>query len=98
MKKQSSVRLKKEASEQSFAWKQKSIGLSKEALSNGSEHIAAQTFTFRELAMATKNFRPDCLVGEGGFGRVYKGRIEGINQVSLFFTHCSACVVILVFM
>ncbi|XP_039129280.1 probable serine/threonine-protein kinase PBL7 [Dioscorea cayenensis subsp. rotundata] len=81
VKKQSSVRLKKEASEQSFAWKQKSIGLSKEALSNGSEHIAAQTFTFRELAMATKNFRPDCLVGEGGFGRVYKGRIEGINQI-----------------
>ncbi|KAF9673366.1 hypothetical protein SADUNF_Sadunf10G0016500 [Salix dunnii] len=43
--------------------------------------IAAQTFTFRELAAATKNFRPECLLGEGGFGRVYKGCIESIGQV-----------------
>lgn len=47
----------------------------------GSDHIAAQTFTFRELAAATKNFRSDCLLGEGGFGRVYKGRLESMNQV-----------------
>ncbi|KAK4782938.1 hypothetical protein SAY86_007312 [Trapa natans] len=44
-------------------------------------HIAAQTFTFRELAAATKNFRPDCLLGEGGFGRVYKGCLESTGQV-----------------
>nr|CAD1841969.1 unnamed protein product [Ananas comosus var. bracteatus] len=55
---------------------------SKTEISNsGSEHIAAQTFTFRELAAATRNFRADCLLGEGGFGRVYKGRLEGTNQV-----------------
>ena len=51
--------------------------------SEESQHIAAQTFTFRELAAATKNFRADCLLGEGGFGRVYKGRLEGSGQVSL---------------
>ncbi|KAH7280781.1 hypothetical protein KP509_36G014200 [Ceratopteris richardii] len=45
------------------------------------QHIAAQTFTFRELAAATKNFRNDCLIGEGGFGRVYKGRLESTGQV-----------------
>lgn len=45
-------------------------------------NIAAQTFTFRELAAATKNFRQDCLLGEGGFGRVYKGRLEN-GQVSI---------------
>ncbi|KAE9591399.1 hypothetical protein Lal_00039061 [Lupinus albus] len=44
-------------------------------------HIAAQTFTFRELAAATKNFRPECLLGEGGFGHVYKGRLENTGQV-----------------
>ncbi|KAL8515573.1 hypothetical protein ACS0TY_014311 [Phlomoides rotata] len=43
-------------------------------------NIAAQTFTFRELAAATKNFRPECLLGEGGFGRVYKGRLESTGQ------------------
>ncbi|XAR69018.1 Non-specific serine/threonine protein kinase [Bertholletia excelsa] len=47
----------------------------------GSDNIAAQTFTFRELAAATRNFRGDCLLGEGGFGRVYKGRLESTNQV-----------------
>ncbi|XP_062092809.1 probable serine/threonine-protein kinase PBL7 [Humulus lupulus] len=47
----------------------------------GSDHIAAHTFTFRELAAATKNFRADCLLGEGGFGRVYKGRLESTSQV-----------------
>ncbi|KAL0340770.1 UNVERIFIED_CONTAM: Serine/threonine-protein kinase PBL27 [Sesamum radiatum] len=47
----------------------------------GSGHIAAHTFTFRELATATKNFRADCLLGEGGFGRVYKGRLESTNQI-----------------
>lgn len=37
----------------------------------------AKTFTFRELASATKNFRQECLIGEGGFGRVFKGTLQG---------------------
>ncbi|KAI8566097.1 hypothetical protein RHMOL_Rhmol02G0013000 [Rhododendron molle] len=44
-------------------------------------HITAKTFAFRELALATKNFRPECLLGEGGFGRVYKGQLESTGQV-----------------
>ena len=44
-------------------------------------NIAAQTFTFRELAAATKNFRPESMLGEGGFGRVYKGRLDSTGQV-----------------
>ncbi|GJN14201.1 hypothetical protein PR202_gb00993 [Eleusine coracana subsp. coracana] len=47
------------------------------------QHIAAHTFTFRELAAATKNFRQDCLLGEGGFGRVYKGRLENGQAVAV---------------
>lgn len=59
-----------------------SVDVKKEASKDGgSDRIAAQTFAFRELAAATKNFRADCLLGEGGFGRVYKGRLESNNQV-----------------
>jgi hypothetical protein len=47
--------------------------------------ISAQTFTFRELATATRNFRQECFLGEGGFGRVYKGRLESTGQVISFF-------------
>ncbi|KAG6385084.1 hypothetical protein SASPL_153910 [Salvia splendens] len=40
-----------------------------------------RVFTFQELAAATENFNPDLLVGEGGFGRVYKGRLKKTKQV-----------------
>ncbi|KAJ6729090.1 RECEPTOR-LIKE KINASE LIP1 [Salix viminalis] len=53
----------------------------KEAASGSGHVMAAQTFTFRELAMATKNFRRECLIGEGGFGRVYKGKLDKSGQV-----------------
>ncbi|XP_068649840.1 serine/threonine-protein kinase PBL34-like isoform X2 [Aristolochia californica] len=33
-------------------------------------------FTFNELKAATRNFRPESLLGEGGFGCVFKGWIE----------------------
>ncbi|KAJ8620202.1 hypothetical protein MRB53_028731 [Persea americana] len=59
------------------------IDVKKEIQKDGCDHVAAQTFTFRELAAATKNFSADCLMGGGGFGRVYKGRLESTNQVSL---------------
>ncbi|CAL0299572.1 unnamed protein product [Lupinus luteus] len=49
--------------------------------SRSTDHIAAQTFSFRELADAARNFKAECLIGKGGFGRVYKGHMESINQV-----------------
>ncbi|EAY95176.1 hypothetical protein OsI_16994 [Oryza sativa Indica Group] len=33
-------------------------------------------FTFAELRAATRNFKPDSVLGEGGFGRVYKGWVD----------------------
>ena len=35
-----------------------------------------KAFAFNELRNATRNFRPDSLLGEGGFGYVYKGWID----------------------
>ncbi|KAM0841084.1 hypothetical protein ACQ4PT_059241 [Festuca glaucescens] len=48
-----------------------------------SQNIAAHIFTFRELAAATKNFKQDSLLGEGGFGRVYKGRLDNGQAVAV---------------
>ncbi|KAM0936827.1 putative protein kinase RLK-Pelle-RLCK-VIIa-2 family [Dioscorea sansibarensis] len=36
----------------------------------------SKAFTFNELKNATRNFRPDSLLGEGGFGCVFKGWID----------------------
>ncbi|KAL3514869.1 hypothetical protein ACH5RR_027586 [Cinchona calisaya] len=33
-------------------------------------------FTYAELRSATRNFRPDTVLGEGGFGRVFKGWVD----------------------
>lgn len=35
-----------------------------------------RVFTFGELRAATRNFKPDTVLGEGGFGRVYKGWVD----------------------
>ncbi|MCD9646330.1 putative serine/threonine-protein kinase pbl23 [Datura stramonium] len=42
----------------------------------GKGNISAQTFTNNELALATNDFDSECLLGEGGFGKVYKGHLE----------------------
>lgn len=33
-------------------------------------------FSFTELKLITKNFRPESLIGQGGFGKVYKGWVD----------------------
>ncbi|KAI3748160.1 hypothetical protein L6452_11065 [Arctium lappa] len=38
-------------------------------------------FSYQELVKATRNFREDAFLGEGGFGQVYKGKLENPNQV-----------------
>jgi hypothetical protein len=35
-----------------------------------------RVFSFAELKNATRNFSPDAILGEGGFGRVYNGWVE----------------------
>ncbi|XP_057795349.1 probable serine/threonine-protein kinase PBL23 [Salvia miltiorrhiza] len=46
----------------------------------GKGNITAQVFTYKEVCAATKNFSPSNLIGEGGFGRVYKGYLESKNM------------------
>lgn len=43
--------------------------------------IAATTFTFDELKEATGGFSNCNFLGEGGFGRVYKGKLQTTGQV-----------------
>ncbi|CAL5055150.1 unnamed protein product [Urochloa decumbens] len=40
------------------------------------EAASLRVFTFAELRAATRNFKADTVVGEGGFGRVYKGWVD----------------------
>lgn len=35
-----------------------------------------KSFNLSDLKMATRNFRPDSVLGEGGFGSVFKGWID----------------------
>ncbi|XP_076931594.1 putative serine/threonine-protein kinase PIX13 isoform X2 [Bidens hawaiensis] len=39
-------------------------------------HPNLRMFSFAELKTATRNFRSDTVLGEGGFGKVYKGWLE----------------------
>ncbi|KAL3830518.1 hypothetical protein ACJIZ3_019320 [Penstemon smallii] len=43
----------------------------------------AHSFTFKELAIVTQNFREANLIGEGGFGSVYKGRLASGQVVAV---------------
>lgn len=59
--------------------------ISEEIKKIGKGNISAKIFTFRELCVATQNFRSENLLGEGGFGRVYKGHIASTNQVPFHY-------------
>lgn len=39
--------------------------------------------TFNEAVKATQNFSSSCCIGEGGFGMVYKGRLQGGQEVAI---------------
>lgn len=42
----------------------------------------ARAFKFNELVAATENFKAAYFLGEGGFGKVYKGCLADTGQVS----------------
>lgn len=60
--------------------------MAEEILRIGDGKCNARVFTFVEISEATNGFSSESLVGEGGFGRVYKGHmeLEGKNQVNTY--------------
>ncbi|KAK6941202.1 Protein kinase domain [Dillenia turbinata] len=45
------------------------------------------SFTYQEMRLATKYFRPDQILGEGGFGIVYKGILDECVRPGYKITH-----------
>lgn len=41
----------------------------------------AKTLTYAQLVKATDNFKAEYFLGEGGFGKVYKGKLEDPDQI-----------------
>ncbi|GJW41156.1 receptor like protein kinase S.2-like protein, partial [Tanacetum coccineum] len=55
--------------------------VSQQVVSNNEEQktTTLMKFTYAELKSATRNFRQDRVIGEGGFGKVYKGWLDSIT-------------------
>ncbi|XP_052187062.1 probable serine/threonine-protein kinase PBL5 isoform X2 [Diospyros lotus] len=47
----------------------------------GTGNVKARTFTFDQLVVATENFKSSNFLGEGGFGKVFKGKLEDTGQI-----------------
>ncbi|MCO5559724.1 hypothetical protein L7F22_013325 [Adiantum nelumboides] len=45
-------------------------------LSSSGKEVSLRAFSYTDLRSCTRNFRPDSLLGQGGFGRVFKGYID----------------------
>ncbi|XAR67462.1 Non-specific serine/threonine protein kinase [Bertholletia excelsa] len=54
--------------------------IAEEIVKFGKGNITAKILTFQDLRDATQDFNPDNLLGEGGFGKVYKGHLKRLNQ------------------
>lgn len=72
---------KSESEEPLSSKKQDVVDHEQNNVSSRTPQSNAKKFTYVELAVATNNFDTDCLLGEGGFGQVYRGKLESTGQV-----------------
>ncbi|CAM0902473.1 unnamed protein product [Alopecurus aequalis] len=49
----------------------------------GGENMDLPFFSFKDIAIATNNFSDSKQIGRGGFGKVYKGMLDGMNEVAI---------------
>lgn len=72
---------KKEVRDVNQALAAKDAESKSKASSDGESEVSkAKTFTFAQLEAATENF--NSVLGEGGFGKVYKGKLQDSGQVN----------------
>ncbi|CAA2933630.1 serine threonine- kinase CDL1-like [Olea europaea subsp. europaea] len=61
---------------------EKKVDASKNPSSDGETNsVKARTFTYAELLAAMPNFKAENFLGEGGFGKVYKGHLQDTNEI-----------------
>ncbi|KAI4295874.1 hypothetical protein L6164_035872 [Bauhinia variegata] len=54
--------------------------IAEEIKKHGTAKNDLKPFTYQQIADATDNFNPDDVIGEGGYGKVYKGHLKSINK------------------
>ncbi|MCO5564056.1 hypothetical protein L7F22_017712 [Adiantum nelumboides] len=72
---QPQVHLENGGSQDMHPFQMHAAGASQGLAETGSGHYL-HPFSYADLKSATRNFRPDSLLGEGGFGSVFKGNID----------------------
>ncbi|RAL46119.1 unnamed protein product [Cuscuta campestris] len=70
-----------DAANQSTSGKDEDCSQRKSGGGGETETGKARTFTFADLVAATENFKQEFFLGEGGFGKVFKGRLVDTGQI-----------------